>query len=210
MTKTQAPTIERVHFMADIETLGTGHRPVITSIGVVAFSAASGILGRLYLGVDIGSCMRRGAHIDPSTLLWWLHPKRDAARAEWVTMPAVEIDDALDALVSWTSQWDGVVKHLEFDPEVDVPVTDAEPIFQHAKLWGKGSTFDCVHLRDAALYTGVDWPFGFRDEACYRTAADAFPEVKATPIENAHSAIADAEGQALHLLAISYQTGFYL
>ena len=199
-----SPT-ETVHFMADIETLGTRHRPVITSIGLVAFSKASGILGRLYVGVDIGSCMRHGAHIDPDTLMWWLDPKRDAARAEWLDLPRLDIDLAMDALVGWTEQWSGVAKRA-----ADEVPNDADVIYRRGGLWGKGSTFDCVHLRDAAAYTSTDWPFSFRDDECYRTIAKRFPDVLATPLDNAHSAIADAEGQAMHLLAISYKTGFQL
>lgn len=205
MTKPNTDWIEDVHFMADIETLGTRHRPVIISIGLAAFSRASGILGRFYVGVDIASCMRHGAHIDPETLLWWLDPKRDAARAEWVGLPKLDIEDALDALVSWTSQWSAVVKRA---PD-EVPV-ETDTVFHIHSLWGKGATFDCVHLRDAALYCGVSWPFSFRQEECYRTIMNRNPNIPAPRVESAHSAIADAEAQALHLLQISQQTGMHL
>lgn len=198
---TPARIVETVHFMADIETLGTKGMPVITSLCVVAFSKRSGIIGTFYGGVDIGSCRRIGATIDTDTLMWWLDPKRDEARHEWFNLPKLEIDDTLDALIGWMQQWAGR------------PLAEVDPTgnFEIGSLWGKGSTFDCVILDRYADALNLAWPFSFRQYECYRTMANRFPGVPKPDLVLAHSALDDARGQAEHLLHIAAATpGFSL
>jgi hypothetical protein len=194
------PATETVHFMADIETLGTKHRPVITSIAIVALSKRSGILGRFYGGVDLASCMRLGGRIDPEALMYWLDPKKDEARAEWVTLPKLDISDTLDAAAHWVrSQWDNVPVFADDAPDTGAV---ADRHYKIGSLWGKGSTFDCVILTDYADACGIDWPFDFRMNECYRTLVNR-THVPRPVNPLAHSAIRDAETQALHLLEIA-------
>lgn len=185
-----------LHLMADIETLGLQKRhprPPITSIGLVAFTC-NGILGRFYVGVDPGSCERYGSSVQWGTLEWWLDPKRDAARNEWLTLPKLEVDDALNAAIEWFGQWCG--------PDAEVP-------YKPGALFGKGATFDPAILRAWAEHLNIEWPWSFRQDECYRTLMNRSP-IKAPKIAAAHTAIADAEGQALHLIEICKHHGLIL
>lgn len=178
-----------IHTMLDIETLSTRHDALIMSVGAVKFDADK-ILERFHVGIDIVDAQRQyGRHIDAATVLYWLDPKRDAARTELLALPRVDMYNALDGFAMFINQ---------------------TPVDQRGSLWGKGSTFDNVLLKSGCEAVGIEYPATYRQDECYRTLANRCPIVEYEQIGTAHSAIADAESQAVHLQAICKHLGIAL
>jgi len=179
------------HVMLDIETWNrSSSEPLILSIGAVKFNADE-IVDRFHVGVDPVDAERYGFHPDASTMLWWMDPKREAARKELLELPKVDLWSAVDGFLQW----------CRITPEEE-----------RGSLWGKGATFDNVRLKAVSdkLGLGYDAVFNYRQDECYRTLANRCPDVKFEMIGTAHSAVADAESQARHLQAIAKQYGFTL
>ncbi len=178
-----------IHTMLDIETLSTRHDALITEIGAVKFDADK-IIDRFHVGIDLVDAQRRyGRHIDAGTVLYWLDPKRDEARVAMLALPRVDMASAFHGFAAFIEE------------------TPAE---ERGSLWGKGSTFDNVLLRDSCEAVGIDYPATYRQDECYRTFANRCPEVPFEPIGTAHVSICDAESQAVHLQRICRQLGLSL
>lgn len=177
-----------IHVMSDIETFGKGNDALIVSVGGVKFDK-TGILDRFHVGIDPEDAERFGLKIDASTVMYWLDPKRDQARKELLELPKVDLYSALDGFKLWVEQ---------------------TPLDDRGSLWGKGATFDNVRIKNAFDAVGIDYPFSYRQDECYRTLMNRCQDVPYEQLGTAHSAIADAESQALHLIAICEKYGFEL
>lgn len=176
------------HIMLDLETLGLTPNGVIASIGAVKFDATT-IIDRFHVGVDVADCQRRGLSIDASTVMWWLHPDRHEAREKLLALAQVDLYAALDGFSLWVAE---------------------TPPDQLGSLWGKGSTFDNVLLKNGFDKVGLPYPFSYRQDECYRTIANRFPDVPYMQRDVAHDALADAESQAYHLQDIAAAHGIAL
>lgn len=166
------------HVMVDLETLGNGSDAHILSIGAVKFDS-TGILDRFHVGVDLESCERAGLKANVSTIEWWLNLTATDPRAwqDWEELDKVEIYNALDGFAMWYDS-------------------------KEAPLWGNGATFDNVILRNAFKACRLDFPVPFYLDRCYRTLKAMAPEIKLERKGTHHSAVDDAESQALHLIRI--------
>ena len=161
--------------MLDLETLGNGSRSVIISIGAVEFDPESGALGReFYANVDPQSCVSAGLEIDVSTVMWWMK-QGDAARAAF-DKPGRHLSAALLDFATWF-------------PE-------------RAQLWGNGATFDNVIMSNAYRAAGLEQPWNYSADRCYRTLKNLLPEVKQGAVGVAHNALDDAKYQALHAIKL--------
>ena len=168
------------HIMLDLETMGNSSNAAIVAIGAVKFDVANGITDSFYQKVDLESAVDNGGVMDPSTVIWWLG-QNDAARKE-LQAPGCISPSILPTLVGF-SAWlgDGL----------------------HARIWGNGAAFDNVILVNAYKKLVVDAPWLHWNDRCYRTMKALYPNVpKVTPTV-AHHALADAEAQARHLIAIA-------
>lgn len=169
------------HCMIDLETLGKGSRAAIRTIGAVKFDPSeSGVIDKFHVRVGLESAMQYGI-VDASTLDWWLEPEKAEANAAIMAMESVDLTVALDGF----SQWLGA----------DMPV------------WGNGATFDNVIMTNAYLACGLDRPWSFWHDRCYRTIKSLLPVVKLQPLGLAHTALDDAEAQALHLQKLVNELG---
>lgn len=178
----------KTHVMADIETLGTDHNSLIMEFGAVKFNAEE-ILDRFHVGVIVEDADRLGQKIDGSTVWYWLDPARDEARKRMFEIPRVPLYPAFDGLTLWIEQ---------------------TPESERGDLWGKGSTFDNMLLRDTAKLLNVEFPWDFRGDSCYRTLAKLCPQVEYEQIGIKHSGVDDAESQAVHLQRICKHLGLKL
>lgn len=178
------------HVMVDLETLGNGSDAHILSIGAVKFDS-TGILDRFHVGIDLESCARSGLKSDVSTIEWWLDLTCDAPEAwrAWKALDKVDVYNALDGFAIWYK-----------DVGEFVPLEPTEPDKQ--PLWGNGATFDNVILRNAFKACRLDFPVPFWLDRCYRTLKAMAPEIKLERKGTHHSAVDDAESQALHLIRI--------
>jgi exodeoxyribonuclease VIII len=157
--------------MVDLETLGNGSNAVIISIGACAFDPASGrIESEFYTNVDPQSCVDAGLKMDVSTVMWWMK-QSDEARAAFLR-PNVPLPLALDMFKGWYPQG--------------------------AALWGNGATFDNVILSNAYTLVGVNRPWHYTKDRCYRTLKALRPDIKQDKVGVAHNALDDAKYQALH------------
>jgi len=160
------------NIMVDLETLGNGPKAVIVSIGAVQFDE-TGLGDTFYINVDPESCVATGMEMDVSTVMWWMQ-QSDAARKALTQTAQFSIAAALD-------------QFRRYLPSGDVV------------LWGNGATFDNVILASAHRLVGVKRPWSFRNDRCFRTLKDLYPQVKpGMPVGTAHNALDDAVFQAEH------------
>lgn len=172
-----------MHIMIDIETMGTRPTAPIVSLGAVAFDA-DGVHRQFYRVVDLDSAVAAGAVIEPSTVLWWL-TQSDEARIALTNDINEPLRDVLEALADWVSGVPGGV----------------------SGVWGNGATFDNVLVAEAYKRLGMQVPWPFWKDRCYRTVKNMFPAVELVRERTHHHALADAETQALHLIEINKAAG---
>jgi len=181
-----------VQIMIDLETMGTGPDAPIVAIGAVAFSLpalrvwATGPADGFYASVDLGSAMASGGIPTAGTIKWWL--QQDDAAQEALFRGVVPVRKALehfDEFIGRTVRKHGVVEGV----------------------WGNGAAFDNVILRRTYERAGMEAPWKFYQDRCYRTVLamarerdvliDPMPETATK-----HNAFDDALYQARTLVAI--------
>lgn len=166
--------------MLDLETMGTGPEAALVAIGAVAFDAQKGELGfRFYSPVDLVSSVAAGMRMDPQAVLWWLR-QGDQARADICTLPG-PFDETLDAFAQWCA---GLCPRGEL------------------RLWGNGADFDNVILASAYRLAGLEAPWRYFNNRCYRTLKALRPDVPFAREGTHHNALDDAFSQARHAMAI--------
>lgn len=177
------------HVMADLETLSTADNALILSIGGVLFDGDT-ILDKFHVGIDPVDAERYGLRVDAATAWgYWANPERDEARKRLFELPKVDLFAALDGFSIWVQQ---------------------TPTDERGSLWGNGATFDNVLIQNAYKAAGLENPFSYKQQACYRTLKNLCPEVEYAQIGVAHDALDDAQSQAAHLQAICKRLGIAL
>jgi len=168
------------HVMLDLETMGNGPEAAIVAIGAVEFDCATSTLGReFYTPVDLESSVQLGAKMDVSTVLWWMQQSAEA-RAMFI-VPSKNLAQVLLDFTYW-------IKELEFPADV--------------KIWGNGATFDNVILTSAYRHAGLERPWSYKNDRCYRTVKALYPDVQVPNVGVAHNALDDAKYQAMNMLAM--------
>jgi hypothetical protein len=180
-----------MHCMIDLETLGTGINSVVLSLGAVKFNPnhndSDGTEDKIYLRIDAVDCQRYGLVIEAGTVMWWLHPDREAARKELLQETGSDLP--LDEAVHGFKQW-------------------YESNGRPTAVWSNGSTFDIMIMRNLFRLTNHKCPWSFREERCFRTYKELMPAIKPKPV--AHHALADALEQARMVQVISATMGVTL
>ncbi len=169
-----------VDIMLDLETMGTSSNAAIIAIGAVEFNVAEGALGReFYSVVDLASSVQSGGVMDASTVLWWMEQSEDA-RKEFKRQ-GTTILEALLLFGSWARE------------VYDVCV------------WGNGAAFDNVILANAYRRAGIDVPWAFWADRCFRTARAMHPAVVDMSDYQgvAHNALSDAKWQAEYMIRMA-------
>ena len=168
--------------MVDIETWSTRPNALIVSIGAVKFDPEDpdAPFDAFHVAIDPSRHVvaETAFHIDPETMLWWLHSDRTHARERWMAMVKMDLGTALDGFAMW------------YGSDKTIPV------------WGNGATFDNVVLSEAYRAIGQERPWEFRADRCYRTLKNLTPHVKAVVPPGLdgmpHDALFDAVLQATH------------
>jgi len=169
--------------MVDLETLGQTPGCVILSIGAVAFNPRLTELGpELYSVINTKSCQASGLTEDESTKAWW-NVQAPEARAviEEAEKSEVMLEHALIDLRTYLDQFG----------------------LSCVRVWGNGSDFDNAILACAYRAAGLEFPWKFWNNRCYRT----LKELKRSRSPNKrhgtyHNALDDAKTQALHAVEL--------
>jgi exodeoxyribonuclease VIII len=167
--------------MVDIETMGDGSDAAIIAIGAVEFGV-EGLRMGYYDMIDLESSMKAGLSVSAGTIIWWMQQSEDA-RSLFNCETRGNLKQVLSEFGEWVKDKRGLAE---------------EPI----EMWGNGSDFDNVVLHNAYDKCNLDTPWNFRENRCYRTMKNMYPNIEAEKAGSAHCAIDDAKSQALHLIKI--------
>lgn len=161
--------------MVDLETLSTRPNAAIVSIGAVFFDKDEGLGEEFEYALDLDYQVKElGRHIAPGTVKWWLD--QTAAAKAVFKRPTVGVYSALDAFINFLGQ-------------------PAERI--DIKVWGNGASFDNVILGDLYYAAGMEQPWQFWNDRCFRTLKSEARGIMPPPfVGTAHNALADAKHQA--------------
>lgn len=157
--------------MVDLETLSLANNPVILSIGAARFDK-DGIQATFHEKIAITSCTEAGLDICDETVAWWQKQEADL-RAE-VMSGTKSLKNVLELFTIWLGE--------------------------NPTIWGNGATADNVWLKSAYEAVGLEAPWQYHANRCYRTAMAMFPPRRWTKPVVAHDALEDAKAQAYNLL----------
>ena len=144
---------DKIHLMLDLETLGDKSFSIIVSLGAVVFNIYTAeIINIFYTPIDIDSSLKFGFRPTGSTLKWWMNQNETARKK--ITAPGLPINEAI-------SQFDNFYKENNVN-----------------YIWGNSAKFDIGLICDAYERVGMNIPWQFRNEMCYRTLNNLFPEIK--------------------------------
>lgn len=173
-----------IEFMVDLETMGAGPKAAIVSIGCVPFDRESlaVLQDEFYVVVDLESSLKAGLTAESSTILWWMKQSEEA-RTELFSGRRVLLYEALSALKYW--------------------MASIVPAKNDRKVWGNGAAFDNVILSSAYKAVGLETPWNFWNDRCFRTMKNEFADVPLPDRSGLHhKAVDDARYQAECLVEI--------
>ena len=171
------------HVMCDLETLDTRPSAIILSIGACRMDPQTGeISDPFYRAVQVETCRDAGLTSSEATANWWAQQSEEAKRV--LSDPgAVSLLQALSDFNTYLYMLPGGASR--------------------AKLWGNGSDFDNVILSHAYEALGLDAPWRFYNNRCYRTVKSAMKHLcikEPERIGTYHNALDDAQHQARFLM----------
>ena len=164
------------NIMLDLETLDTRTTGVILAIGAVAFTK-TGITSEFYCTVDAQTAIDLGLTVSGSTFKWWMAQSGAARKA--LFEDNVTIQSALYEFSDWVEE---------------------NTVGENVKVWGNGSDFDNAMLAHAYNKQGLDVPWKFWNNRCYRTACQMLNDYNRKQQGVHHNALDDARSQANHMI----------
>jgi hypothetical protein len=162
--------------MLDLETLGTSPSAAIVAIGAAVFDR-DGVYDSFYRPVSLNSNTRFGRIIDPDTVCWWLRQSDEARKDIYLANDDEAVFGLERALQDFTAFFKA--QNIQY-------------------VWGDGADFDNVIITDAYKSVGIQRPWVYRSNRCFRTLKNLFPiEERGIPKPTvAHNAGYDALYQA--------------
>jgi hypothetical protein len=163
-----------MHYMLDLETIGTSSNAVVTSLAIVNIEDPREFIN--IEGISIDDQTAQGSRIDGGTLQWWSRQ-----------------DNAL-----FQKQLAGDV------PLQTVITETAKFLNSYQTIWAKGASFDfpiLKHMLGALPQHPLNHWGKLRD---FRTMYNMYPNKSLKPVRegSAHDALSDAKYQAEHLMEI--------
>lgn len=169
------------HVMCDLETLATVADAVIMSIGAVKFDLDSDLIddAGFYASISIDSNLEAKRRTQENTLIWWMG--QTAAAQKVFTEAKQTLATALVEFADWIGD-------------------DADKVC----MWSNGADFDLPMLQHAYVQHGMEVPWKFWNNRCFRTYKNLpqARQVKFTGDGIKHNAMSDALNQARHLQLI--------
>ena len=171
----------------DLETLGTRPGSIIISIGATKFDENGPYGEPFYMRIDMQSCVDAGMLIDVDTVKWWMK-QSDEARAEF-QKESHELTYVLQAFGEWCDNADAKERDNCNCANIE--------------LWGNGANFDNSLLKAAYDKVGLEAPWKFWNDRCYRTLKAMYPHIKMPARTGTHhNALDDAISQVNHLILL--------
>lgn len=179
--------------MLDIETMGNGNNSAILSIGACYFEPSNGEIGKIFhREVNLQSSIDAGCDIDASTVIWWMgqdeRPRSKFARNDKADDLHVVIIDFMEFTKGFKTQ-----------------------------VWGNGSTFDNVIIKNAADHCDTPISWEFWNDRDVRTIVELGKTIGIDPKQHIpfegvkHDALDDAKHQAKYVSVIwQALTGVYI
>lgn len=158
------------HVMIDIETTGTEPGCCILSVSAVPLYEHA---FAFYERISHRKAMEAGFKNSDETLAWW--DKQGAVAQTSAFSGTLSTEQVLIELTDWLEQYN----------------TDGK-----LRVWGNAASFDLKILEWAYRHLGMETPWKYSQECCYRTAKAMFPHVVAEKPLIAHDALEDATAQA--------------
>lgn len=170
------------NLMLDLETVGLNYNAPIVSIGAVLFDLEKAKLGaEFYVAVDLTSSAKNSP-IDADTVKWWMRQSSEA-QVVFNDPNAQKLDNAL-------------IKFSEF-----ITNNCDEP--SNLKVWGNGSNFDNVILKEAYNSISLETPWSPFNDRDVRTMVSLAEDLTSKNIKSLvirkgiyHNALDDAKYQA--------------
>lgn len=171
--------------MLDLETLGTGPNAAVIAIGACFFDIQTRHIGAtFYCTLKLEDVVRGGGEMDARTVLWWLAQSDDARRAIYAEQEG-SARTPTHALTEFS--------HFITDNSTEPP-----------RMWGNGSNFDNVILASMYQRHGMELPWEFWNDRCYRTVKAMHPDgqINLERNDTKHHALEDALHQTRTLIAL--------
>lgn len=159
--------------MIDCETLDVGERPALLSIGAVVFNDQQ-ILH--YFDAGISTESTTDFDVSQDTLDWWAEQNETARQQAF--SGTENIKDALIRLVNFYTQ------------------------HECTEIWSKGSLADIRWINNALDYFGIERPWKYYKEFCFRTLLKSVPKFDMPFLGVQHNALDDAIHQAKQFIHI--------
>lgn len=172
------------HVMVDIETMGTGNNAAIMSIGACYFDPSTGKIGdTFHQEVNLVSSVNAGCELDASTVVWWMG-QSDEARAKFKrNEKARPLIVVVDNFMKFAGGFNN-------------------------QVWGNGSTFDNIIIKNAAEKCDIPVSWKFWNDRDVRTIVEIGKAIGIDPKRDvpfdgvAHDALDDAKHQAKYVSII--------
>lgn len=180
------------HIMVDLETMGTGSFAPIIALGATWFDPNvfdKKVFSSFEARISLKSNAEVGLVPDASTIDWWMGNARDDARRALNQQEPKELPDVLEGFTQW-------VHDIAQD---EATIVGSTP---DVTVWGNGATFDNVILTNAYGRCGMERPWSYRGDCCFRTLRAMAPGVKTVEYGVGHRALHDAISQALTMKKI--------
>lgn len=161
--------------MIDLETLDVTPTATILTIGAVKFDPFGDdqkekTAEKFYVRVDVDSCDRLGATVNPQTIEWWGNQSEEAQNEAFDPENRIDIHTAMDQLYKFC--WGG------------------------KRVWSHGATFDIPICEFYFRKVGKAIPWQFWEARCTRTLFDLGINPNRPPVLK-HHALEDAWNQAV-------------
>ncbi|WP_151706795.1 3'-5' exonuclease [Acinetobacter sp. TUM15064] len=161
--------------MVDCETLDIGERPVLLSIGAVVFNDQQ-IQDYFEYFINKETAISEGFTVSQSTLDWW--DQQDPDARAYAFNGEGDIQEALKALVQFYE------------------------LNECTEIWSKGSLADIRWINNALDYFGIERPWKYYKEFCFRTLLKSVPKFDMPFVGMPHNALDDAIHQAKQFIEI--------
>lgn len=183
-----------MHLMLDIETLGTDSRAVVLSLG-------STVIGPGYPSYYMTFANAHDMSVVDQQIEVYARTMTGSTIAWWINQTSKEAKDAVfhSAEVRHKPLYEGMLEWLEW---VNNQLEARNETFNDLVIWGNSAAFDCSITKSLLEDIGIEAPWKFWNEKCYRTLKGFFSGIERPRPEVPHHAMHDALAQAKHLEAI--------